>query len=78
VNSDLRDDGPTQPGWYATLHRWDVEEGIFPGAHYWNGSVWRSSESDYAGTNASVQYWPIVFETQEEAEAYAYDNDPEL
>jgi hypothetical protein len=68
--SDLRDDNPTQPGWYATLVCWDEEEGVFPGAHYWNGSSW--------DTRASIQYWPIVFESKEAATDYAYDNDPEL
>jgi hypothetical protein len=27
-------------GWYATTHCWDVEEGIFTGANYWDGIKW--------------------------------------
>lgn len=28
------------PGWYATVHIWDAQEGLFPGAHYWDGTQW--------------------------------------
>jgi hypothetical protein len=69
MDNNLRDDNPAQPGWYATLMCWDVEEEVFPGGCYWNGETW--------DTNASVQYWPIVFGSQEAAETYAYNNDPE-
>lgn len=76
--TDLRDNNPTQPGWYATLHCWDADEGTFPGAHYWNGSAWQSDEhSGVLQTSATIQHWPVPFNSQEEAETYAYDNDPE-
>jgi hypothetical protein len=73
MSNDLRDDNPTQPGWYATLVCWEVEEGMFPGAHYWNGNAWEPS-----WRSAGIQYWPIVFDTKEAAETYAYEHDPEL
>lgn len=65
------DTPPNQIGWYATLHTWDTHEGFFPGAHYWDGVNWQP------GTTASVRYWPTVFETEQEANTYAWDNDPE-
>lgn len=68
--SELRDDDPEQVGWYATLMCWDAEEGVFPGGCYWNGQEW--------DTNASIRYWPIVFESKQAATDYAYENDPEL
>jgi hypothetical protein len=67
----LEDVSPEREGWYATLECWDVEEGMFPGAHYWNGT-----EFDCA-INASISYWPVRFDTKEEAESYAYANDSE-
>lgn len=67
------DSGPLErQGWYATLHSWDPNEGIFPGAHYWDGARWQPE------TTAALQYWPTVFETEEEACAYAYEHDPDL
>lgn len=67
----LLDSNPTERGWYATLKCWDAEEGIFPGAHFWNGDEWQPM------TFASVQHWPIKFETERDAEDFAYEHDPE-
>jgi hypothetical protein len=67
----LEDVPPAQTGWYATLHCWEVEEGMFPDAHYWNGSEWEPE------TTASILYWPTQFDSKEEAERFARDNDPE-
>lgn len=30
---------PDKVGWYAISYSYDTEEGIFPDASYWNGSV---------------------------------------
>lgn len=68
---ELRDDDPEQVGWYATLSCWDEEEGLFPGAHYWDGDDWQPQ------TSASIQYWPIVFKSEDAAIDYAYENDLE-
>ena len=56
-------------GWYATVHCWEPEEGMFPGAHRWDGKKW-----EWDG--------PIVahagpFATKEEAKAWADAHDPE-
>jgi hypothetical protein len=68
----LLSDNPTSPGWYATLHCWDVEEGMFPSAHYWTGSRWQPE------TSAGIQHWPIMFDTEDDARQYADDNDPDI
>lgn len=64
-------DDPVEPGWYATIHCWDPDEGMFPGAHYWNGEHWQPQ------TSASIQHWRKVFETELEASDYAWEHDPE-
>lgn len=60
---------PAQVGWYATMHSWDVGEGMFPGAHYWTGIEWQPE------TNAGIIYWPVLFESEEEARQYADEHD---
>lgn len=70
--SELLSDRPGQIGWYATLLCWDPLEGMFPAAHYWNGAKWEPE------TNAGIQYWPIIFESKQEAKNYADENDPDL
>lgn len=78
TDPQLRYDTPAKIGWYATLHTWDPLEGLFPGAHYWDGKLWRTELGGVlSGTRASVSYWPIVFESREEAEVYADEHDPE-
>lgn len=62
-------DDPTVPGWYATLHSWDFHEGPFPNAHYWNGQNWNMNRPIYACS-------PKSFLSREDAEKWAYANDP--
>lgn len=69
--SKLTSNDPYRPGWYATLHCWDVVEGAFPGAHYWDGLQWQPE------TKASIQHWPIVFKSEDLAADYAWEHDPD-
>lgn len=62
-------DPPVQPGWYATMHSWDAQEEMFPGAHYWDGSQWQPE------TSAGILYWPIRFDSEDEARQYADEHD---
>lgn len=62
-------DNKGEPGWYATVHCWDIQEGMFPRANLWNGEKW-----DWDG--------PIIahagpFETKEAAQEWANKHDPE-
>jgi hypothetical protein len=34
------DDRPKKVGWYAVSYCWELYEGIFPGASYWDGEIW--------------------------------------
>ncbi|MBK8184835.1 MAG: hypothetical protein IPK63_18910 [Candidatus Competibacteraceae bacterium] len=66
-----RDDPtPSDAGWYATLHCWDPSEGFFPGADYWDGETW----SD----DLPIREWAGPFETEDYADKWAWDNDPDL
>lgn len=65
-------DDPVESGWYATLHTWDVNEGLFPGAHYWDGAEWRDRPR-----SGLLSHWPVVFDSEEAAKEYAYEHDPE-
>jgi hypothetical protein len=67
---DVRDAPATAAGWYATVSCWDPHEGLFPGAHYWNGRQW-------AHGPAIVRRSPHPFETEASATQYARDHDPE-
>ena len=60
---------PVKPGWYATLHCWDAQEGIFPGSNYWDGEYWDESLpfTAYAGP----------FDDERSAEQWADDHDVE-
>lgn len=62
-------DPPTRHGWYATMHSWDAQEGMFPSAHYWTGSGWMPE------TSAAILYWPTPFDTEGEAMQYAAEHD---
>ncbi|MBK8191600.1 MAG: hypothetical protein IPK79_14285 [Vampirovibrionales bacterium] len=55
-------------GWYAELHRW--EEGLFPGAAFWDGEKWSNS--------LPICEWAGPFDTMEDADKWAWDNDPDL
>jgi hypothetical protein len=50
------DHKPAEPGWYPTVHCWDDEEGLFPGAHHWNGKGWRRDETGYI--KPLILFWP--------------------
>jgi hypothetical protein len=63
------DDKPKVKGWYATLHCWDIEEGMFPGAAYWEGDRF---DTDLPIT-AFIDH---VFETEQAADDAAWENDP--
>jgi len=65
------------PGWYATLHGWEIEEGVFPSAHWWDGEKWLKAPNNPHETNAVILHWPQKFDTQEEALAFADANDPD-
>lgn len=47
-------------------------EAIIPSAHYWDGKQWQPE------TSAGIQYWPIVFESEQAARDYADAHDPEI
>jgi hypothetical protein len=60
---------PEIPGWYATMHSWDIEEGAFPDGHYWDGENWSYKR-------CPIYLWSIrPFDTEAEAKKWAYDND---
>ncbi len=66
-----RDDPkPPMSGWYATLHCWDPLEGFFPGAAWWDGEKWSNS--------LPICEWAGPFDTEDAADKWAEDNDPDL
>jgi len=60
---------PAETGWYAVSYTWAVEEGIFPGASYWDGSVWNP---DYP-----IGAYYGTFQDKASAEEWARDHDME-
>ena len=60
---------PQQPGWYATLHCWDSNEGVFPRAMEWLGDRWAERLPIYA--------WQGPFPDEEAAVRWADEHDPE-
>jgi hypothetical protein len=63
------DDKPKTRGWYATLHCWEVQEGFSPGAAFWNGAEFT--------TNLPISNWvDRVFDSEQDANGFAFDNDP--
>lgn len=64
-------DGPTTPGWYATLVCWDQVEGWFPGSHEWTGTGWANPDREPIECRS-----PEPFPTSADAEAWANENDP--
>ncbi|HTG95740.1 MAG TPA: hypothetical protein VL866_24275 [Pyrinomonadaceae bacterium] len=71
MQQQLTTDTPTETGWYPTYSTWDENEGMFPGAHYWNGSEWEPI------TTASITRWSVKFDTEHEARIHADQYDPE-
>jgi hypothetical protein len=60
---------PTKAGWYATTYCWDPMEGVFVGANKWDGSNWEES------LPVGGHFGP--FESEELAQAWAEEHDPE-
>lgn len=61
------DGKPHEPGWYAQTHCWEAEEGLFPGVARWDGENWKSTDPIFAFAGP--------FNTEVEAEQWAYDHD---
>lgn len=59
---------PFDTGWYAVLICYDENEGVFPSAGYWDGSKW--------DRKAVIGYGDKC-ETEDQANALAYKNDPD-
>jgi hypothetical protein len=64
------ENSPSETGWYPTITCWEPEEGMFPGAHYWDGSDWRDGKH-------VIGFWPKRFDREQDAEEYARYNDLE-
>ena len=60
---------PEIEGWYAIQYCWDVEEGIFYGADYFDGKRWLC--------NYPVGRFAGNFENEFEAEEFSKSEDPE-
>lgn len=58
---------PKRVGWYPVTIMYDVLEGCFPGASYWNGVKW---EHDYV-----VSFIPVLQSSKVNAKTIAYAND---
>ena len=71
-NNEFEWDEPNtgQAGWYATTHCWDVREGIFVSANYWDGIKW-----DWDGPITGY-FGP--FESESDALNWARAHDPEV
>jgi hypothetical protein len=71
---------PMQPGWYATLHSWDSDEGAFPDAWYWNGTrwvCWHEGPGRNQECNLPIYaHSPEFFANVHQAELWANDNCP--
>jgi len=62
---------PTKRGWYATTLCWDLDEGFYPSATFWDG-YWVGHN---AGSISLRSKDP--FESEKEALQWAYDYDIE-
>lgn len=68
-NSDWRfESNPIEPGWHAIAYGWDVGEGIFVGAGYWDGAAWKD-----AGPQIVATYGPC--ESEQAANEWARSHD---
>lgn len=65
---------PAEPGWYATVHGWEIQEGASGGAHYWDGERWLYENGTVAELPILV-FAPVRFASHAEADAYADAND---
>lgn len=62
-------DNPKTAGFYAILFCYDPDEGTFPDSRFWDGKEWDESLP-------IVWVSSIAFPTKEDAEDWAYENDP--
>lgn len=69
TNDCIWEQNPSTQGWYATLHGWDEDEGVFPDASYWNGTSWERS--------AQVVAYAGPFESESAAKEWAQAHDPD-
>jgi hypothetical protein len=67
---DNAKDHPTDSGWYATIRCWDPQEGVFPGANFWDGTEWKDG-------NRAIFNYHGPFPDEESAYAWAMKHDPE-
>lgn len=72
----IRNHPPTESGWYATTHCFDPEEGIFPGAYFWDGVSWIFDDLVW-GTLPLLNRSSVTFPSKSAAEKWAYEHDPE-
>ncbi|MFE1597443.1 hypothetical protein [Methylobacterium sp. ID0610] len=69
------DDTPSAPGWYETVHGWEVEvEGAFGDAHYWDGKTWLVEQGGEPARLPIFMFTEQPFASHEEAETYADAN----
>ncbi|KZB99795.1 hypothetical protein ABID82_007124 [Methylobacterium sp. PvP062] len=67
---DVDVDQPSEPGWYGTIHAWDLEyEGAFGSAHYWDGKAWLDKEGGEKADLPIFRFTQQRFATEEEAHA---------
>lgn len=62
-------DHPDKPGWYATLHCWDFEEGIFDKATEWLGEKWAD--------DSPITAWAGPFPDEATAQEWAENHNPD-
>lgn len=66
------DDKPAEPGWYGTVHGWEVHiEGAFGGAHFWDGTTWLDEEGGKPADLPIFEFTDHRFASEAGAEAYA-------
>ena len=70
VKWDWDNKTPDVPGCYATTHCWDVSEGMFPGANYFNGAEWEDNLPVCCFSSRSFASW-------DKATEWAYEHDAE-
>lgn len=65
----------TEPGWYAILYCWEIDEGFFTGAGYWDGKRWQWPHDNPSEPPVVNHAGP--FENKQAAEGWAEENDPD-
>lgn len=64
----IHDKEPNEIGWYPVLLCWSIREGFFPSSAFWNGNKFNEG--------AASHFINKIFISSNEAEDYAYKNDP--